>query len=114
MFKFNTLQAPFPTARLMLVTVLWLTAIGLVLPSPAEADAEGEREALARLVHELEALRPMIKAAEAQAPSEARVRFQYDWLRADLRRVAQGIQDHIDAPRGEPRLVEPLRGDYRR
>ncbi len=114
MSLFNALQSHFPTARLMLVTVMWLITIGLVLPKPAEADAEGEREALALLVHEVEALGPMIKAAEAQAPSEARVRFQYDWLRADLRRVAQGIQDHIDAPRGEPRRVAPLRGDYRR
>ncbi|MCP4305808.1 MAG: conjugal transfer protein [bacterium] len=86
----------------------------MISSAPLSADAEGEREALARLVHELKALEPVIKQAEAQSPREARVRLRYDWLRTDLRRVAQGIQDHINAPRAEPRQVAPLRGDYRR
>lgn len=78
------------------------------------ADADGEREALARLAHEIEALAPLVAKAEAQAEPDARIRFRYEWLRQDLERVRAGIQAHIDAPRAEPRKVEPLRGDYRR
>lgn len=78
------------------------------------ADADGERETLARLVHEIEALAPLVAKAEAQAEPDARIRFRYEWLREDLERVRAGIQAHIDAPRAEPRKVEPLRGDYRR
>ncbi|MEQ8234498.1 MAG: RAQPRD family integrative conjugative element protein [Gammaproteobacteria bacterium] len=96
----------------------WLAAIavtGLVTGSlQARADADAEREALARLAHEVEALEPVIKTAEAQASPDARIRFRYDWLRQDLERVRAGIQEHIDAPRAEPRTFPPLRGDYRR
>ncbi len=80
----------------------------------ARADAEGERESLARVIHELQALEPLLRAGEAQANPDARVRFRYDWLRQDLQRMRLGIQEHIDAPRAEPRQFPPLRGEYRR
>lgn len=80
----------------------------------AIADPDGEREALARLAHEIEALAPLVAKAEAHAEPDARIRFRYEWLRQDLEQVRAGIQAHIDAPRAEPRKVEPLRGDYRR
>ena len=56
----------------------------------------------------------MLAEAKAVADPEARIRFRYDWLKKDLERIRQGIQEHIDAPRAEPRVVAPLRGDYRR
>ena len=79
----------------------------------AHADPDAEREALARLIHEIEALEPVIATAESQATPDARIRFRYDWLRQDLERIRAGVQEHIDAPRNEPRKVPPLRGDYR-
>ena len=88
---------------------------GLVFTiQPVFADADGEREALARIIHELESLAPLIHQAESQAEPDARIRFRHDWLRQDLLTVQQGIQAHIDAPRNEPRHFPPLRGDYRR
>ena len=81
---------------------------------PARADADAEREALARLSHEIEAVETLIRSAESQANPDARVRFRYDWLRQDLARMRLGIQEHIEAPRAEPRTFPPLRGDYRR
>ena len=88
--------------------------LGLAAATQATADADGEREAWARLAHEIEALVPLVTKAEVQADPDARIRFRYEWLRQDLERVRTGIQAHIDAPRAEPRKVEPLRGDYRR
>lgn len=85
----------------------------LILPT-ANASSEGEREALTRLLHEIQALEPILQEAEAQADPEQRVRFEYLWLRKDLTKIVQGLQDHIDGPRNEPRTFEPLRGDYRR
>ncbi|MEM1402966.1 MAG: RAQPRD family integrative conjugative element protein [Pseudomonadota bacterium] len=85
----------------------------LCIAGLAHADPDAEREALARLIHEIQALEPLIATAESQALPDARIRFRYDWLRRDLRRVREGIQDHIDTPRNEPRLFPPLRGDYR-
>ncbi len=80
----------------------------------ANADADGEREVLARIAHEIEAVQPLIRQAASQANPDARVRFQYDWLRQDLDQIQHGIREHIDAPLAEPRTFSPLRGDYRR
>ena len=96
-------------AHLLIVGVL-----SMALPmQSAIADADAEREALARIAHELDALEPLIREAESQANPDARIRFRYDWLRQDLSRTRQGIQEHIDVPRAEPRTFPPLRGDYR-
>ena len=89
-----------------------VVAIGLLVGA-AQALADAEREALARLIHEIEALAPLTETAESQASPDARIRFRYDWLRQDLERIRAGIQEHIDAPRTEPRTFPPLRGDYR-
>jgi RAQPRD family integrative conjugative element protein len=90
---------------------------GLVLififNSPANADADPEREILVQLVHELEVFAMLVDRAERRADPDARIRFRYDWLRQDLERVRRGIKEHIDAPQSEPRQVPPLRGDYR-
>ncbi|MBK5944838.1 RAQPRD family integrative conjugative element protein [Halorhodospira halophila] len=96
--------------------VLLVTAGVALLPPIALSDAaNGERDALARLAYELEALEPLIEEAEAQSDPDARVEFRYDWLRRDLERVRHGIQEHIEAPRQpQPRQIDPLQGDYRR
>ena len=95
----------------LLVSGLLATAV----PVPfAVADADGERAALARIEHELQAIEPLIIEAASQANPDARIRFQYDWLRQDLDRIRRGIEEHINAPRSEPRTFPPLRGDYRR
>ena len=88
--------------------------IGLAMAPALYADADAEREALTRIVHELQAVESLITQAQAQADNDARVRFQYDWLRRDMDMLKDGIQAHIDAPRAQPRSFPPLRGDYRR
>lgn len=91
-----------------------LTATTLFLVScSALADADAEREALAKIVRELDALTPLIAEAKAQADRDARVRFQYDWLQLDLHRIRLGIEEHLTAPT-QPRNLPPLKGDYRR
>ena len=105
---------------LMRRTGIQILGIALAaVPAFAVADADAEREALSRLVHELGALEPLIDEAEAQSDPDQRIRMEYDWLRRDLERVRSGIREHIEAPRRLPRSVapreiEPLRGDYRR
>ena len=95
--------------------ILAAALAGLFLfAAPAGADADAEREALARLIHELESLESLIERAESEADPEARVKLRYEWLRADLERIREALQEHIDAPRAEPRTFPPLRGDYRR
>ena len=85
---------------------LWLPSfliIGLVVTPSAFADADAEREALAKVIHELNALDSLIKRAAANAEQDSRIRFRYDWLRQDLKQIKDGIQSHIDSPRAQPR-----------
>ena len=96
-----------------ILTLFTVFVFGLQSPC-ALADADGERQALARIIHELELLEPLLAEAKNAADPDARIHFHYEWLKKDLERVRQGIQEHIDAPRAEPRSVVPLRGDYRR
>ena len=95
------------------IRALCLCGIAL-FGSSALADLDSERSALAKLTHEIDALTPLIQAAEAQADPDLRIRFRYEWLRQDLARVRQGISEHLNAPESEPRRFPPLRGDYRR
>jgi RAQPRD family integrative conjugative element protein len=91
-----------------------IAILPLLLATAVHADQAGEREQLARLAHEIEALEALVDAAEAQAAYPQRIRFQYGWLRQYLDKVRQGILDHLHAPEGEPRRIPPLGGDYRR
>ncbi|MCK0508625.1 MULTISPECIES: RAQPRD family integrative conjugative element protein [Aromatoleum] len=81
--------------------------------SVAYADDDRERENLARLEHELALLTREVRAARGDAPTRARIHFQYEDLARDLEMIRAGIADHLSAPR-QPRPVEPLKGDYRR
>ena len=99
--------------RITQLLVLGLLGTGLPVQYSI-ADADGERAALSRIAHELQAISPLIDQAASQANPDARIRFQYGWLRQDLERIRLGIQAHIDAPRSAPRSFPPLRGDYRR
>jgi len=94
--------------RTMLLVLPLLLAVGT-----AGADADGEREALARIAHELQRLQVQVAQAARTADSTARVKFRYDWLAKDLELVQRGVTDHLDAPR-QPRPMPPLTGDYRR
>ncbi len=87
--------------------------LGLCIAPVAFADTDAEREALAKIIHELNALETLINRAEVNADRDSRIRFRYDWLRQDLKQIKEGIQSHIDSPRAQPRSFPPLRGDYR-
>ncbi len=93
--------------RVLIIISLWL------LSQPAMADRDAERHALAQLIHELDALQPVIEHAEHNADKDARIRFHYDWLHADVERIRSGIQNYLIQPRQQPRIISPLKGDYR-
>jgi RAQPRD family integrative conjugative element protein len=80
------------------VVLLWATV--------ALADDDGER--VARVIHEIDALKPLIAEAEAQANPDACVKFHYPWLKQDLEYIKLGIREHIETPRPEPRSFPAL------
>lgn len=74
---------------------------------------DDENATLVRLIHELDALTPLVSEAENKALVDSRVRLNYGWLRRDLELVKNGIDWHLNTPSTEPRSFEPLKGDYR-
>jgi RAQPRD family integrative conjugative element protein len=94
-----------------------LCSLGLMtslclLPSLAQADQDREREDLSRISYELSRVQSMVTSAAKQAPTGQRIVFRYDWLARDLELMRKGLEEHLDAPQ-QPRLVVPLKGDYR-
>jgi len=105
-----------------LIVAAGVALLGL-MTNPAFADndtdktpvtrQDDENAALVKLIHELEALAPLVSEAENKALVDARVRLNYAWLRRDLNLIKGGIEWHLNTPSTEPRSVEPLKGDYR-
>ena len=94
------------------VVAATLSCAAIVFTGSAHADEDVQREALARIAHELTRLEQLAADAQRQQDVNGRVRFRFDWLGRDLALVRRGIEDHADAPR-QPRPVPVLRGDYR-
>ena len=105
------LPLPFAAALLCLMA-LPAAADDEVAKAPATIQ-DDENATLVRLIHELDALSPLIYEAEGKSLVDKRVRLNYGWLRRDIALVKDGIEWHLNTPSTEPRNVEPLKGDYR-
>ena len=76
------------------------------------ADTEIENATLARIRNVLNSLTPLINEAEQQQDKNARMQFRYDWLRADINQIKQGLEQKLGNPSIQPRTVTPIKGDY--
>jgi len=99
--------------RLIALLTLLAALVSVSAAVPALADQDAERDALARIAHDLKRLQQQVHDAARQADGGQRVRFEYAYLERDLELVRRGVEDHLDAPR-QPRPVPALSGDYRR
>jgi RAQPRD family integrative conjugative element protein len=99
----------------LLPSALALVLIGTLAATPASAtDAASESGQLALLLRQLDAMER--RAAQAQQTSgehTSRYHFDHAALKADLRRVREGVRNYLAPPRAQPRDVTPLLGDYR-
>ena len=101
--------------------VLWTATGGMTIlasespnaTSLNQAQNDTERQYLALLANEITALEAALHKAELHQNKDARVKFQYEWLRDDFAKMKAGILAHVNAPRTQPRKVVPLQGDYR-
>lgn len=73
-----------------------------------------ERKALLDILAHLQQLDGLIAISDANQNTDQRIKFRYDWLRADVYKITRGISDHLSSPESQPRVVEPINGDYRR
>ena len=101
-----------PLSNRILLKQIVLMALCL-LPILGMAQQDTERQYLALLANEINALDALVHKAELNRDKDARVKFQYEQLRADLTETRAAILRHVNAPRTTPRKVAPLQGDYR-
>jgi len=94
--------------KIALISLLLMTAATNV-----NADIDAEKAKLAMIIHELEAITPLIEDAETLADKSDRIQFQYEWLLRDISNIKSAIQEHIDTPRIQPRNFPPIDNKYR-
>jgi RAQPRD family integrative conjugative element protein len=54
-----------------------------------------EREALARLIEQINVLMPLVREAELNRRPDQRLPFRYDWLKDELRKIQRGIREYL-------------------
>ncbi|WP_441338199.1 integrative conjugative element protein, RAQPRD family [Nitrosomonas eutropha] len=93
---------------------LLLTAV-LAVPLAAHADVPAQRQDLAAVLRQLDALERFVAHSAAATPIVPGDRYHFDYPRllADLARVRTGIQSHLTPSRAQPRDLTELAGDYR-
>ena len=89
--------------------------------SPTTNDAE--KAYLVQIINQLDAMQPLILAAQNAQLANKRVQFHYaryqdiqgqpqNGLLEDVRSIKTGITQYLNEPAIEPRSVQPLQGDY--
>lgn len=97
----------------MLHKLIVTTLITIVLiPVNTYALSSREKVELSRLLVELKALERVIVVAEHSANQQDRFQFDYPQLRQDLLNIHQGIEEHINTIRRDPRVLPKVEGSY--
>jgi RAQPRD family integrative conjugative element protein len=93
--------------------VLTAALLSLPIATASYAASDQERTALTNLITELELLTKVVNESQRIADPSTDIRFDYPALHADLELIRQGILDHLQKARREPRELPPLSGDYK-
>jgi len=90
-----------------------LTLICLSLFSlEACSDQERENAILSGIKKELRIVMELIDEAENEKERQEKMNFQYDWLKEDVEKITQGIEDKISKAHLYPRRILEIKGDY--
>ena len=76
--------------------------------------ATREQRALRRVLVELDDLRTLIAYTSQLADPDARIRFDYSALLADLGKIEAGIDSHLTVTSKPRQHIKPIRGLYSR
>jgi RAQPRD family integrative conjugative element protein len=89
----------------------------------ATASPEQERVYLLQLIHQMDAMKPTLLAAQQEQSKTARVQFHYTAYRdaqgqqhpglwEDLQKIRAGVEEKLEHSPRELRTPEPVQGDY--
>lgn len=107
----------------LLLSLVLATFTGVAHAAPVHSSEEQERIYLVQLVNQLNAMLPLVMAAQKMQPPHQRVSFHYTaWhddkgqrrngLLEDVQAIKAGIEQKLNSIAIEPRSVQPVRGDY--
>ena len=103
----------FEVKHITVSLMFLLMLITLSISPTAYSRQTSERADLEQIQKELIYLEEFIIKARNKNEHTARIRFRYDWLINDIKTVQHGIKAHLDAPIIQPKVIKPLKGDYR-
>lgn len=94
--------------------ILLITSVCSIylISSDCHADQTQMQETLTRIQHLLGQVNPLINLAQSQQDHAMRVQFQFESLRQDIASIQAGIDQALQGVTIQPRLVDPLSGDY--
>lgn len=105
-------------------SVVILSAIGLLCATtPIYANSEQMNETLVRIIHQLQAIKPLIAKAEEEQPQNPRVKVHFDrfqdangeWhngLLQDITEIEQALKQIVNQEGIEPRSYSSMKDDF--
>lgn len=105
-------------------TILILIPLFLLITATSSfADEAKERIYLVQILNQLDAVQPIILAAAKEQPKNIRIQFHYtrytdakgqvhNGLLEDIQAIRAGIEQKLNQTSVEPRVVQPIKGDY--
>lgn len=107
--------------RILLLITLIFT--GLLTSLNSFAGESQENIYLVQILNQLNAIQPLILAAQNEQPANSRMQFHYtkyrdaqgklhNGLLEDVNAIKKGIEQKLNQTSIEPRTVAPVKGDY--
>jgi RAQPRD family integrative conjugative element protein len=98
-------------------------AFSTFFTAAAAAGEQQEAIYLQQLLNQLNAMQPLIMAAQAEQPKDTRIQFHYtryrdangrerNGLLEDVNAIKGGIEQKLNQVGAEPRTSAPIKGDY--
>ena len=102
--------------------ILGILLLSLFTTNSFATEAQ-EKIYLTQMLNQLDAMQPLIIAAEKVQPQNTRIQFHYtkyhdnkghlhNGLLEDIQSIKAGITQKLNAAGIEPRVVAPIKGDY--
>ncbi len=102
---------------------LFFLAFLVLMGSSVFADDDQMKITLVKIVHQLEAIKPLIHQAEQEQSQNPRMKIHFEeWissegerhngLRQDIENIQQALIEAINAKEADPRIVPPIKGDF--
>jgi RAQPRD family integrative conjugative element protein len=88
-----------------------LLILACIVSLPVQANSL-EDETLLRVIQGINDAQVILKEAEGYQQKNSQETFHYEWVESDLNKVKEGIYQKIRASYTQPKIIEPVTGDY--